>query len=64
MESWVQFDFFLQTNFKHCADDADLVFKLAQTYLLTHTIHIRTIWCKPSKFLSFKIWQNSMYSIF
>ena len=41
MESWVQFDFFLQTNFKHCADDADLVFKLAQTYLLTHTIHIK-----------------------
>ena len=40
MESWVQFDFFLQTNFKHCADDADLVFKIAQTYLLTHTIHI------------------------
>ena len=41
MESWVQFDFFLQTNFKHCADDADLVFKLAQTYLLTHTIHYK-----------------------
>ena len=35
MESWVQFDFFLQTNFKQCAD----LFILAQTYLLTHTIH-------------------------
>lgn len=54
MESWVQFDFFLQTNFKHCADDADLVFKLAQTYLLTHTIHIVRYNLVQAKFYKFQ----------
>ena len=38
MESWVQFDFFLQTNFKHCTDDADLVFKIAQWYFTQLTV--------------------------
>ena len=53
MESWVQFDFFLQTNFKTLC--CWFIYTCSNIFAYTYNTYKDTIWCKPSKFIGFKI---------